>query len=151
MAEAESDKLTDFFSRRNVPSFLGTQAFINWVRAGFQTQINRAEIPDSRSLAPGLDSIQSAVCETYDIDRHQLLSARRGVTNEPRNVAIYLSRRLSGKTLAAIGEAFGLDSYSSVSSVVSRIKQKIRSDRKLRRVVEAMERRLNIKMSQEQT
>jgi hypothetical protein len=46
-------------------------------------------------------------------------------------------------------EAFGLDSYSSVSSVVSRIKEKVHDDRRLHLTVEATEHWLN--MSQEQT
>ena len=40
-------------------------------------------------------------------------------TNEARNVAIYLCRRLSGETLVRIGKEFHLDNYGSVSSVVS--------------------------------
>jgi chromosomal replication initiation ATPase DnaA len=64
------------------------------------------------------------------------------MSNDARNVAIYLARRLSGQTLAAIGAAFGLEHYSSVSSVVSRIKQKIARDRSLRRKVAEIERAL---------
>ena len=46
------------------------------------------------------------------------------MSNDARNVAIYLARRLSGQTLAKIGDAFGLEHYSSVSSVVSRMASK---------------------------
>jgi len=64
------------------------------------------------------------------------------MSNDARKVAIYLARRLSGQTLATMGDAFGLDHYSSVSSVVSRMKQRIASDRGLRRKVEEIERAL---------
>jgi REP-associated tyrosine transposase len=89
-----------------------------------------------------LKAIQSAVCSGYGIDRNELLSSRRGMSNDARNVAIYLARRHSGQTLATIGDAFGLDHYSSVSSVVSRMKQRIANDRSLRRKVEKIERAL---------
>jgi chromosomal replication initiation ATPase DnaA len=57
-------------------------------------------------------------------------------------VAIYLARRLSGQALATIGVAFGLENYSSVSSVACRMEQRIGKDRSLRRKVEAIERRI---------
>jgi chromosomal replication initiation ATPase DnaA len=52
---------------------------------------------------------------------------------DARNLAIYLARRLSGPTLAAIREVFGLEHYNTVSSVASRMKQRLVNDRSLRR------------------
>jgi putative transposase len=112
------------------------------VKASFQDLRSHREVPASRLLAPRLEAIRSTVCAGYGIDRDELLSSRRGMSNDARNVAIYLARRLSGKTLATIGDAFGLDHYSSVSSVVSRMKQRIPNDRSLRRKVEEIERTL---------
>lgn len=149
MAEGDSDELSTLFARRNVPSLLGSAGFVDWVKASFSDLKARREIPASRLLAPGLDAIQSAVCASYGIDRKELLVSRRGTSNDARNVGIYLARRLSGQTLEAIGEAFGLASYSSVSSVVSRTKQRIRDDRKLRKRVREIEQA--IQMSQEET
>jgi chromosomal replication initiation ATPase DnaA len=64
------------------------------------------------------------------------------MSNDARNVAIYLAGRLSGQTLATIGAAFGLEHYSSVSSVVSRMKQRIAKDTSMRRKVAEIERAL---------
>jgi len=142
MAQDESDELAAALSKRNVPSLLGSEEFVDRVKASFQSLRSRREAPASRLLAPGLETIQCAVCAVYGIDRNELLSSRRGMSNDARNVAIYLARRLSGQTLAAIGEAFGLEHYSSVSSVVCRMKQRLGYDRRLRRKVEALERGL---------
>jgi len=149
MAKAESDELNELFSQGNTQSLLGSKGFVSWVKANFQNLRDRREIPHARLLTPGVEAIQAAVCASYEIDGSQLLFSKRGVSNEARNVAIYLSRRLSGDTLARIGEAFGLANYSSVSSVVSRMKQGIQDDSRLRRRVAAIERQLH--MSQEQT
>jgi putative transposase len=89
-----------------------------------------------------LKVIKSAVCATYGVKRKELLSSRRGTSNDARNVAICLARRFSGQTLAKIGAAFGLENYSRVSSVVSRMKQRIADDRRLRKTVEKIERTL---------
>ena len=51
--------------------------------------------------------------------------------NEPRNLAIYLSRRLSRLRLKDIVDQFGLGSYSSVSSVVGRTGKLLSQDRNL--------------------
>ena len=142
MAQDESDDLTAVLSKRNVPSILGSDDFVSWVKASFQSLRSHREVPASRLLAPSLKAIQSAVCSGYGIDRNELLSSRRGMSNDARNVGIYLARRHSGQTLATIGDAFGLEHYSSVSSVVSRMKQRIANDRSLRRKVEAIERAL---------
>jgi len=142
MAQDESEEFMAVFSKRNVPSLLGSEEFVDWVKATFPNLRSHREIPASRLLAPGLDAIQSAVCAGYGIDRDELLWSKRGMSNDARNVAIYLARRLSGQTLATIGDAFGLEHYSSVSSVVSRMKQRIASDRGLSRKVEEIERAL---------
>jgi putative transposase len=142
MAQDESDELMAALSKRNVPSLLGSQEFVEWVKASFRNLRSHPEVPASRLLAPRLKAIQSAVCKGYGIDRNELLSSRRGMSNDARNIAIYLARRLSGQSLAAIGNAFGLENYSSVSSVVSRMKQRIADDRRLRRKVEKIERSL---------
>ena len=149
MAEAESDELAGFFSRKNLPSILGSEGFIDWVKAKFHNLRDHQEVPESRQLAPGLEVIKSAVCSNYEIDLSRLLLSRRGMNNQARNVAIYLARRLSGETLATIGKAFELGNYSSVSSAVSRLEHEIRADNRLKRRVEAIKRQLH--MSQEQT
>ena len=53
-----------------------------------------------------------------------------------------VSPELRPNYVAAIGAAFGLENYSSVSSVVCRMEQRIGKDRGLRRKVEAIERRI---------
>ncbi len=143
MRQDESDELMAVLSRKNVPSVLGSEEFVARVKARFQKLRSHREAPASRLLAPRLKAIQSAVCAEYGIDRNELLSSRRGMSNDARNIAIYLARRLSGQTLAKIGDAFGLEHYSSVSSVVTRMKQRIASDRKLRRKAEKIERALS--------
>jgi putative transposase len=144
MSEPESPELMDLFSRRKVPSLLGSEGFIGWVRAKFHNLRDYQEIPERRLLAPGLEAIKSAVCAEYQIDRSQLLRSNRGMSNQARNVAMYLARRFSGETLKAIGKAFGLGNYSSVSSVVSRMKSEIQGDTKMRRRVERIGRQLRM-------
>jgi len=52
--------------------------------------------------------------------------------------AIYFMRCLRGETLKAIGEAFEIESYSTVSSIVERVKLEIKKDRNLKRRIEKL-------------
>jgi len=54
-----------------------------------------------------------------------------------------LAGRLSGLTLTTIDPAFGLKNYGSVSSVVSRMKQRLPHERSFRRRVQEIERALS--------
>lgn len=75
--------------------------------------------------------------------------SRRGKSNFHRDIAIWLVRRHCRKTLAEVGEYFGLDNYSSVSSALERVKARRVDDRYLKKHLKALETKLNI--SQKQT
>ena len=53
----------------------------------------------------------------------------RGYFNEPRNVAVYLIRYLRNDTLKTVGEQFGIAKYSTVSSIVERVKHEMKTDK----------------------
>ena len=142
MSQPDSDELSSLFSRKRIPSLLGSKEFIDRLKATFRNLRGLPEIPESKILSPRIDAIKMAVCAVYKIDGGDLLCSRRGTTNEARNVAIYLCRRLSGETLARIGKEFHLDNYGSVSSVVSRMKKTLMHHRRLRKSVERVERQL---------
>ena len=66
----------------------------------------------------------------------------------PRNAAIYLTRRLRHDSLQEISSQFKMNKYSSVSSIVERMKVRIEADKKIKkRIVDLC----NIIKSQEQT
>ena len=54
------------------------------------------------------------------------------------NVAIYLIRRLRSDTLKVVGEAFGIDKNSTVSSVVERLNMEIRKIKKINKRIETL-------------
>ncbi len=98
-------------------------------------------------MAPDSEKIKKAVCREYDINEKDLLISKRGLTNEPRNTAVYLMRHLMGSKLEEIGREFGINNYSSVSTVIERTKQKATRDRKLRKRIEKL--KIDLKVSQE--
>ncbi len=92
--------------------------------------------------------IKSAVCWEYAVNEEDLFVSKRGVTKEPRNTAIYLMRQLMGTKLEEIGREFGINSYSSVGTVIERTRQKALTNHKLKKRIEKL--KLELKVSQEQ-
>ena len=89
-----------------------------------------------KKLSPDAERIKAEVCRKYGVAMDELHRSRRGISNEPRNVAIYLLRSLRGDKLEEIGREFNITRFSSVSSVVERMRGKISGDRRLRNCVE---------------
>jgi len=143
------EEINLILGKKKFPSMLGGDEFMEWVKRTFFTEKRHMEVPESRFLAPDVKRIRAVVCNSYNVEEQALTLTRRGAANEPRNMAIYLMRHLRGDSLEEIGREFKIAKYSSVSSVIERIKAMIAKDRKLRkRVVELKE---EINMSQEQT
>ena len=145
----DSQDLREVFSRKRWPWVLGSEGFVSIVKERFFARKLDDEVPESRKLAPDVDAIKGAVCEFYRVEAAELLVSRRGSFNEARNVAIYLTRRLRRDRLKEIGEAFQVKTYSSVSSVVERLKAALAANRRLRQRVEKLIRIID--KSQKQT
>ena len=128
VSKGEQEEIERFYSLKKLPSILGSDLFKEFVREKYSDLINQPEIPESKALAPDADKVISAVCEYYRISKEELLESRRGTVNLPRDVAIYLVRRLCRMTLPQIGKEFGIENYSTVSSVVQRVKTRIEDD-----------------------
>ena len=133
------EQINRIFSQSKFPSILGSENFINMAKEKFFRRKRHDEILESRSLAPGPEKIKKAICKAYGIEENLLLSSRRGVLNEPRNVAIFLFRRLLGEKLEEIGRQFGIAKYSSVSSAIEKMKRDISVDRRLKARVKDIE------------
>ena len=144
-----SEDITRILGRIRVPPVLGDDSFIDWVKESFFNQKYDKEVPQSKSLAPNLGEIRSAVCKFYGIDEKVLLGSKRGVANESRKIAIYLARRLSGENLDEIAKAFNVGAYSSVSSVVNRTGSQLLRDSRLKKSYQQIS--ATLRMSQAKT
>jgi hypothetical protein len=145
----DSEELLGVLESPKWPPLLGGKQFLDWVKQAFFENKREKEVPDSVHLAPDLALIKAVVCYYYNIHESILHKTRRGVTNQPRDVAIYLTRMLRQEGLRNIGKNFGLNNYSSVSTAVDRVKTQMDKNRTFRSQVETIIR--NIKKSQPKT
>jgi chromosomal replication initiation ATPase DnaA len=128
----EDDEVSKKIGGKKWPVCIGSESFINWIKESYGSQKINKEMPSSRELLPDKNRIFEVVCEFYDVTPLDLLKKRRGRTNEARNVAIYLTRKLRRDTLKEIGRHFQIDNDSTLSSVIERMKKKPAGDRKMR-------------------
>ena len=109
----------------------------------------KEEIPESKVLIPSREKIKLAICREYKVDIASLYGIRRGIINESRNVAVYLTRFLRRDSLKEIGKEFKVPNYSSVSSIIESMKANLASNKKLRKRVDEIKR--NLQLSHKQT
>ena len=129
MAEDVDEQIERVFSLKKLPAILGSQKFVQSIKDRFFTSKLSAEVPQSRALAPvSMESIVCAVCSACDVPVESLASLARGVTNEARDIAIYLARSLRGDSLNDIGAYFGIEKDSTVGSAAARVKARIESN-----------------------
>ena len=76
-----------------------------------------------------LQSIQNCVCNAFAITRNELLSNTRIRTIAvARQVAMYLSKDLTGYSYAEIGKVFGNRDHSTVVHAVKNVRRKMSTD-----------------------
>ena len=76
-----------------------------------------------------IDEIQRVVSTYFDLKPIELISARRArVVARPRQIAMYLAKRLTTRSLPEIGRKFGGRDHSTVIHAVRRIEQLRDSD-----------------------
>jgi putative transposase len=139
MAQEQDEDLVRVLDRKNPPSMLGSEKFISWIKDRFFKKKKDMEVPMSKELAPDLDTIMLEVSRYYGEKPAALKAVRRGIENEPRDVAMYLIRSMRAEPLIRVGAGFGLNRYSSVSSAVRRVKIKLQKDRKFKACLESIE------------
>ena len=95
------------------------------------------------SLKPKLtpEDLLAVVCDEFDCERETIIQKGKK-RNLVRDVAIYLSREMTGETGVSLGRYFGGISGSGVTLRYNHIDSKIQGDRKLRRRINKMRKRI---------
>ncbi len=91
-----------------------------------------------------IDDIQKLVASHYNISRADILSSRRTANVvRPRQIAMYLSKTLTLRSLPEIGRRFGGRDHTTVLHAVRKIEELVSKDKSLAEVIELLKRILN--------
>jgi chromosomal replication initiator protein len=90
-----------------------------------------------------LDCVTKLVCEEFGVTREEMESARRTARVAlSRQVAMYLCRQNTDRSLAAIGQAFGGRDHTTVVHSLAVVERRLRVDDRLREAVRTVQERL---------
>ncbi len=132
------EEINQILSKKKLPTAIGSKHFVDTIKEMFFSNKTHEEVPESRFLAPDVDKIIKEVCKYYKVTSDDILVSKRGYFNEPRNIAIYLSRRIRNDTLKGVGKAFGIDKNSTVGSVVERVTREMEKDKNISKRVKSL-------------
>jgi chromosomal replication initiator protein len=90
-----------------------------------------------------IEEIQRVVARQYNVSRADLLSSRRTANVvRPRQVAMYLAKTLTLRSLPEIGRRFGGRDHTTVLHAVRKIENLVNNDNTLAEEIEALKRQL---------
>ncbi|WP_083269138.1 chromosomal replication initiator protein DnaA [Bosea vaviloviae] len=90
-----------------------------------------------------IEDIQKLVATRYNVSRADILSERRtAAVVKPRQIAMYLSKALTPRSLPEIGRRFGGRDHTTVLHAVRKIEKQITEDRMLHDEVDLLKRML---------
>lgn len=90
-----------------------------------------------------IEDILKAVSRHYKVPRNELLSARRSRdVVRPRQIAMYLAKALTARSLPEIGRRFGGRDHTTVLHSVRKVEQMIKDDIELGQEIELLKRML---------
>jgi chromosomal replication initiator protein len=91
-----------------------------------------------------IDLIQRKVAEHFDVRVADMTSKRRPANIAfPRQIAMYLARELTKSSLAEIGDAFGGRDHGTVLHAHRLVKERMRTEEKIRQTVSFLDSHLN--------
>ncbi len=139
MEQPEKRETVKILEGKKWPAFFASDEFIFSMKKKYYKHKIDKEIPSSRILTPDINRIKGVVCKFYKISDEELYIKKRRYYNEPRDVAIFLSRKLRNDTLEKLSKEFSLNSHSSVSSIMARMKKSMLNDSKLKKRITKIE------------
>lgn len=90
-----------------------------------------------------IDQVQRTVCEYYRVKHNDLVGERRHkIIARPRQVAMYLSRKLTGSSLPDIAAKFGGRDHTTVLHAVRKMDKLSKNDPQLTTIIETLEKSL---------
>jgi hypothetical protein len=122
---------------------LGGVDFVNWVKKTFLNKgSNSKDIPQLKSLKsrPTPEELFPAISDEFGCEIETILQKGKK-RNLARDVAIYLSREMTGKTSVALGRGFGI-SGAGIGGRHNQIAKQSATERKLKERIDRIKRRI---------
>ena len=115
-------------------TFIGNPVTLEDVSAAVRRQLGDLK-------PPSIDTVKRATMTVFEITKTDLESARRSRSVAyPRQIAMYLCRKLTTRSLPQIGRFFGNRDHTTVLYAVRKLEDLVKADATLRKDIERVER-----------
>ena len=146
-------KIMEFLAHKIVSNVRELEGALNRITAQMQLTGRDITLETAQELLRDLlranerrvtiDEIQRRVAEHFNIKMAEMTSSRRArIVARPRQVAMYLAKQLTSRSLPEIGRKFGGRDHTTVMHAVRKIEELSASDRALAEDVELLRRML---------
>jgi chromosomal replication initiator protein len=146
-------KVLEFLAHKIVSNVRELEGALNRITAQMQLVGREITLEGAQDLLHDLlranerrvtiDEIQKRVAEHFNIKLAEMTSSRRArIVARPRQVAMYLAKQLTSRSLPEIGRKFGGRDHTTVIHAVKKIEELIESDSALAEDVELLRRML---------
>ena len=76
VSKESSEEINVILGKKKLPSMLGSEGFMERIKRKFSSDKRHMEVPESRSLAPGVNRIKEVVCRSYNVKEEALAVTR---------------------------------------------------------------------------
>ncbi len=139
------DEIKKIYSRKKLSPVIGDDSFKEWIKKTFlERKAAEYEIPEAgkRETGPPAEQIVDIVKAWYKVEDQDLKCRRRGIRNEPRQVAVFLCRQMSGLSLNEIKILFDMGAYTTASMAIQSIKNRLTVEQRFRRRIEKIKKKI---------
>ena len=120
-------------------SIQGTEITLDIAKEALSEMFDNNNVGNSVSI----DNIKQIICQYFKISQSDLESkSREKKVVEPRQIAMYLSKKYASKTLSEIANSFGGKDHSTVIHAVKKINQEISTQGPLKNKVKEIQQML---------
>ena len=115
------------------------------INLDFAKKVLKNITTQGRALPISIESIQKAVANHYNLKVSDLKSNRKLKSYAvPRQIAMYLSRKLTNSSFPEIGSKFGGKDHSTVIHAYKKIKKQLEDDIQLNMLIDQITKNLNV-------
>lgn len=114
--------------------------------AELESLLARPERPEPNRVF--IRNVIKVVCDYYDLSRDEILSRRRSLyIVRPRQIAIYLARKLTKSSLPEIGNKFGGLDHTTCLHATRKVEELVESDPEIFEAIEFLKNKLSVEES----
>lgn len=127
------EEIKSFYKKKQTPTILGDEDYKKKLLHKLDDKkILEASTDYNRTRClPDSEKILQATCEIFGEELEFVCKSQRGTRNTAKMLAIYACRKLGAMKNKEIAKLFGLNSLSSVSSVIASVEELLNNDGEL--------------------